>query len=124
MEKEKLFKVGRYIKAFNAITGQTLPCGYIYQSVGLIKHTKSHHPELVGRVGDIPAVIKSPDFIGVNPKEPESVELVKRMDGNVMVCIKLDRKNDYLYVATVFEITDAKLGARIASGRLKKVDNK
>lgn len=72
---------------------------------------------------DIPAVIEAPDFIGTNPKEPDSVELVKRMDGNVMVCVKLDKKEDYLYVATVFEITDAKLRKRVASGRLKKIDN-
>lgn len=70
---------------------------------------------------DIPAVIEEPDFVGTNPKEPESVELVKRMDGNVMVCVKLDKKEDYLYVATVIEITDAKLSKRVASGRLKKL---
>lgn len=120
MEKDNLFEVGQYTDDFNTLAGAHLPCGSIYQSKGLIKHTQRRHPEQVGRIYDIPAVIQSPDFIGVNPKEPDSVELVKRMDGNVMVCVKLDRKNDYLYVATVFEITEAKLQNRLNSGRLKK----
>lgn len=36
-----------------------------------------------------------------------------------MVCIKLDQKNDYLYVASVYEITESKLQNRLRSGRLK-----
>lgn len=119
MEKDNLFEVGQYTDDFNTLAGVNLPCGSIYQSRGLIKHTQRRHPEQVSRIYDIPAVIQAPDFIGVNPKELDSVELVKRMDGNVMVCVKLDRKNDYLYVATVFEITEAKLQNRLNSGRLK-----
>lgn len=42
------------------------------------------------------------------------------MGDNVMVCIKLDAKENYLYVASIFEITASKLNNRINSGRLKK----
>lgn len=122
METDNLFEVGKYIEDFNTFTDQALPCGPIYQSKGLVKHTQRHHPDLVARVEDIPSVIQAPDFIGVHPKEPDSIELVKRMNGNVMVCVKLDKKENYLYVATVFEITEAKLNNRLSSGRLKNID--
>ncbi len=116
-----LFKVGDYIDKFNVSTGQQLPCGPIYQSFGLETHIKKHHPEN----GDyllsyIPHVIKSPDYIGKHPKEADSIELVKKTGENVMVCIKLDSKNGYLYVASVFEIKESKLNNRLNSGRLKK----
>ena len=119
MEKDKLFSVGIYTESYNAATGQSLPCGTIYQSHGLIKHTQRHHPEFVHRVSDIPTVIQCPDYIGVHPKEPNSIELIKRLNGNLMVCVKLDKKENYLYVATVFEITESKLQKRLGSGRIK-----
>jgi len=111
--------VGQYTDRFNKLTGQSLPCGDIVQSPGLAVHIKNHHPDKLHRINDIPAVISDPDYIGHNPKEPDSVEMVKRMGENVMVCIKLDRKDNYLFVATVFEITEGKLQNRLKSGRIK-----
>lgn len=111
--------VGTYIELFNEITGQHLPCGDIYQSDGLEKHLLKHHPDEIELMNDIEDVINSPDYIGKNPKEPESVELVKIMCQNVMVCVKLDSVNNYLYVASVFSINQSKLTNRVKSGRLK-----
>lgn len=119
MDSEKLFQVGEFIEKFNTLTGQELPCGPIYQSVGLEKHTRRRHPDLIARLQDIPAVILSPDYVGTHPSEAKSIELVKYIDANVMVCIKLDQKNDYLYVASVYEITESKLQNRLRSGRSK-----
>lgn len=116
-----LFKVGDYIAKFNAETGQQLPCGPIYQSAGLAAHVKNHHPQNgMAHLSCIPSIIQSPDYIGKHPKEPDSIELVKDVGDNVMVCIKLDSKNGYLYVASVFEISQGKLNNRLNSGRLKK----
>jgi len=118
---KNLFKVGDYIENFNAKTGQQLPCGPIYQSFGLETHIKKHHPDSgTHLLSYIPSVIKSPDYIGKHPNEPDSIELVKKICENVMVCIKLDSKNGYLYVASVFEIKESKLNNRLNSGRLKK----
>ena len=103
--------VGIYTEKFNAATGQHLPCGPIYQSTGLIASD-------VDKLRYIPEIIANPDFIGKNPKEPSSIELVKIMDGNIKVCIKLDARNNYFYVATLFEITTGKLESMIKSGRL------
>lgn len=119
-KSSSLFIVGQYTKEFNAATGQSLPCGPIYQSRGLSVHVRRRHADQKDHLSDIPCVIASPDYIGKNPKEPNSIELVKDMGDNVMVCIKLDAKENYLYVASIFEITASKLNNRINSGRLKK----
>lgn len=114
--------VGKYIKEFNTLTNQKLPCDNIYQSNGLIKHIEKHHPEETGYVKYISTIIKEPEYIGKNPKEDSSIELVKKIDKNVMVCIKLDMKDNYLYVASVYSISDKRFNNRINSGRLKKFD--
>lgn len=116
---DKLFVVGQYIEKFNKLTGQQIPCGDIYQSVGLVTHVRNHHPGKEGLVALVGDVIRSPDYIGKHPKEPNSIELVKKISGNAMVCIKLDTKRNYLFVASVFEISEGKLKNRLNSGRLK-----
>ena len=112
--------VGKYIEKFNQLTGQSLPVGDIQQSAGLVKHVQKHHPNEVNLVSDIPQIIAAPDYIGTNPNEPNSIELVKQIGLNAMVCVKLDTKKGYLYVASVYSISNAKLAKRINSGRLKK----
>lgn len=112
--------VGKYTDKFNTLTGQALPIGPIYQSSGLALHVQNHHPDCMDLVSQIPQIISSPDYVGQNKKEPNSIELVKRLAGNAMVCIKLDSKNGYLYVASAFRISEGKLNNRINSGRLKK----
>ena len=62
-----------------------------------------------------------PDYVGVNPKESGSFELIKQYDDNILVGIKLDMKNNYYYVATLHEIKQSKIDNRLFSGRLKKV---
>ncbi len=119
-EKKNFIPVGEYTPAFNHITGQNLPCDTIYQSPGLIAHLRKRHPGKEGLISVIPAVIAAPDFIGKHPKESGSIELVQVADENVMVCVKLDQKDGYFYVASVYEISNSKLANRIASGRLKK----
>lgn len=117
---DKLFEAGEYVARFNTLTGQALPCGPIYQSSGLQKHVKKHQKEKATIMSDIPTVIQQPDYIGCNPKEPDSIELVKKFGENVMVCVKLDSKNGYLYVASVYTVSESKLNNRLNSGRLKK----
>lgn len=119
MENDLFTQVGEYIEAFNHSTSQSLPCGPIWQSPGLETHIKKHHPNIAASVGLIPQIIAEPDFIGHNPKEPSSIELVKVYTKNLMVCVKLDQEKNYLYVASMYDITEGKLQNRIKSGRLK-----
>lgn len=117
---EKMTPVGQYISKFNALTGQTLPLGVIYQSAGLLTHVQKRHPKEVSNLNYVSSIISDPDYIGRNPNEPNSIELIKILGGNVMVCVKLDVSGAYYYVASVFEISQAKLNNRLNSGRLRK----
>ena len=123
MALEKLFIVGEYIREFNIATGQQLPCGPIYQSYGLKAHIIKRHPDEVSNLEHVADIISCPDYIGKHPNEPDSLELVKVLNGNVMECIKLDKDEDYLFVASVYEITESKLRNRLMSGRLRSWRN-
>ncbi len=120
MQHDNLFIVGEYKESFNLATEQSLPCGPIYQSVGLITHIKKRHPNEVDNLKYISDIIAKPDYIGKHPNESDSIELVKVLENNVMACIKLDSNEGYLFVASIFEISDSKLKNRLNSGRLKK----
>lgn len=122
MDTTGLFPVGEYIEKFNTATDQRLPCGTIYQSSGLEIHVKKRHPKEVDNLRHISSIIAEPDYIGKHPKEANSIELVKVLSGNVMVCIKLDSADGYFFVASVFEISEGKLNNRLNSGRLKPFD--
>ncbi|MCM1326719.1 MAG: hypothetical protein NC243_09405 [Lachnoclostridium sp.] len=66
--------------------------------------------------------MKNPDYIGINPNENgvKSVELIKRYRDNVMIGIKLDSDNGYLYVSTMHDIQEKKIERRLFSGRIKE----
>lgn len=115
--KDKLSRVGTYRELFNQLTGCVLPLYDIYQSSGLPIHVKKGHPDCLKYINSIPDIISSPDYIGTNPKEPDSVELIKILDKNILVAIKLDIKNQYFYVASLYDIPEAKKSRRIHSGR-------
>lgn len=121
MDLTGLSAVGEYRESFNTATGQNLPCGTIYQSDGLETHVRKRHPDGIKNLEYVEEIIASPDFIGKNPKEPNSVELVKILDNNVMVCIKLDTSKGYFFVASVYSISEGKLKNRLHSGRLKAI---
>lgn len=121
MSENHLFRVGEYIEKYNLLTGQSIPCGSIFQSSGLLRHIEKRHPENLSQVGLIPEILSSPDYIGHNPKERDSVEFVKVYEKNLMVCVKLDQRKGYLFVASFFSISEGKLNNRIKSGRLQRL---
>lgn len=111
--------VGKYKEEYNKQLNINLPIDDIYQSDGLIKHIQKQHKGFESYMSDIPDIIENPDYIGVNPKEPDSVELIKVLKDNILVAVKLDKKNNYLYVASLYDISNAKLQNRLNSGRIK-----
>lgn len=116
----KLQKIGK----LNKNVARALDIGEIkiYQSEGLYKHVSKRHPECVKYLHLIPRIVADPDFFGINPRETgHSFELVKVINENVQIGIKLDVHHNYYFVATLHTITDAKLTRRIASGRLVKI---
>lgn len=111
--------VGNYTERFNDIAGVSLPCGKIFISDGFSVHIKKRHPGYERYIDRISEIIDSPDYVGCNPKEPDSIELLKVFDENIQIAIKLDTKNDYLYVASLYDVKQSKIDRRLAGGRLK-----
>ena len=121
--KPLLHVVGTLPRSIYSQLPDTLSNYTIYQSNGLMKHIEKRHPDCISYLNNISDIIKNPDYIGVSPNETvPSFELVKKLNNNILVGIKLDKKDNYFYVATLHTITTAKLNRRIANGRLKAVD--
>lgn len=119
-KEHKLKYVGEYTKKFNEVLGVNLKPMKIYQSSGLSKHVLKRHPSFVNYIGNIPDIIRDPDYIGINPSEDNSLELIKKYDKYVLLAIKLDSSGKYLYVASIYGIESSKIKRRLHSGRLKK----
>lgn len=126
--KENLLKVGQYNLKFNSILGINLQELEIYRSKGLPFHmVKRKHFNCLKYIDYIPDIILQPDYIGINPNEQgTSIELIKRYEDNVVVGIKLDTDNEYLYVSTMYDVQESKIARRLHSGRIKAIfiDNK
>ena len=119
----KIFPIASYNEKFNEYLPVQFKQDLIYRSFGLEKHIEKRHPECLPYLRFISSIISEPDYIGVNPNESgDSFELVKIFSENVQIGIKLDVKENYLYVATLHTITDGKLRHGINNGRLKKFD--
>ncbi len=120
MIKSTLTIVGKFQNDYNQKLNINLPILDIYQDLGLYKHVKSNHPNCIQYLNKISDILISPDYIGQNPKVPNSVELIKNFGDNLQIAIKLDSNNNYYYIATLHEISNVKINKRLNNGRLKK----
>ncbi|MFU0824447.1 PBECR2 nuclease fold domain-containing protein [Clostridium sp.] len=130
MEKSdihKYSKVGKITEDVASIVNFKYT-GDVYAAPGVIKHIKKRHARghdsLSKKVIDnilptIENVISEPDYIGNHPrKEGTSIEFVKKVDENLLVAVEADLNNNYIYVASLYPISESKLNNRINSGRL------
>ena len=117
---DKLFEIGKFKSEYNQNLNTQLPCLKIMQSNGLIKHISKKHPNQIKYLKNVKDILDNPDYIGVNPKEPDSIELVKVYADNILIAIKLDYNNGYYYLASLYDISNGKVNNRLNSGRLKK----
>ena len=103
------------------ILNSDLPNAEILFYSGLRKHIKKKHKMCLKYMENIEDIIQNPDYVGINPDEPNSVELVKVLNDNVLVSINLssDTEEKYLFVSSIYDISDGKLNNRLNSGRLK-----
>lgn len=121
--EENLIKVGKYDTNLNNLLGLNLAELDIYRSKGLPTHMiKSKHYKSLKYIDYIPDIIESPDYIGINPNEngTKSIELIKKYKDNILIGIKLDEENEYLYVSTMHDVQEGKISRRLHSGRIKK----
>lgn len=124
MDENKFIEVGIYKELFNQITGANLPIDKIYRSKGLSTHMiKRKHGKYLKYLNRLEEIIKNPDYIGSNPNEDAntSIELIKKLDDNVMIGIKLNIEENYIYVSTVHGIQESKIERRLHSGRIKEI---
>ena len=120
MIKSTLTRVGKFQNDYNRKLNINLPILDIYQDSGLYHHIKNRHPNCIKYLDKITDILLSPDYIGKNPKEPNSIELIKNLGDNLQIAIKLDFNNNYYYIATLHEISNVKINKRLNNGRLKK----
>lgn len=113
-----LTEVGYYNEIFNKKLHIDLPCLKIYQSKGLEKHIQKRHPSCIQYMNNISDIINNPDYIGMNPKEPNSIELIKNYGLDIQIAVKLNTDNDYYYVASLYNVSSAKMKNRLKIGRI------
>lgn len=117
-EENTLHFVGELNPEIVNMVGQPLPHGKVYQSNGLIVHIQKRHPNIVNQMHLIPDILANPDYVGKDPSKPNSMELVKVYNDNLLISITLDPDEEYLYVSTIYDINQSKLVRRVNSGRL------
>lgn len=64
----------------------------VYMPPGVMKHLhkRGHWDDFVKYHEEIPAMIAIPDYVGQNPKEPNTVEIYKMINDYVILPIKLN----------------------------------
>lgn len=82
---------------------------------------KRKHFKYLKYIDYMPDIILAPDYVGVNPNEHDSsIEFIKRYADNVLVGVKLDADENYLYVSTMHDVQESKILRRLYSGRIKE----
>ena len=117
-KKDKLIAVARFNTELNRYLDTDYDAFIIFRSKGLLAHLiKRQHFQAAKYYDYLPDIITNPDYIGLNGSV---LEMVKCYKDNIFITIKLDIKKNRYYVATMFDIKEAKLDSYIRSGRLVK----
>ena len=89
--------------------------GSVYASPGVINHIKRHHGKQLTR-----KVIENPDYVGIDKKRGKigALELIKKVDAMILVGLEIDLEDNYIYVSTLYPITNSKINNKIYSGRI------
>lgn len=96
------------------------PSNEVFMFPGAVKHIKKNHASiLMTYYSDIPDIISNPDYVGQNPKEPNSVELYKIIGDDLLIAIKLD-PSGYFYLGSFYDLHNGpkKIQKRLRSGRI------
>lgn len=128
----KYYKVGKISKEIASIANFNFT-GDVFATPGVIKHIQKRHK--FGKnslnqkaMNNLPSIMKnvisSPDYIGKHPnKIGSSIEFVKKIHSNILVAVEVDLDNDYIYVSSMYAISDGKIRNRLNSGRFVKISH-
>ncbi|MDK0890713.1 PBECR2 nuclease fold domain-containing protein [Clostridium perfringens] len=99
--------------------------GTLYAAPGIIKHImKKHKDEFSDNeksdiIETMKTVLESPDYIGEHPgKRGKSLEIIKRIDNDLLLAVEIDSENGYNYVSSMYPVTPSKINNRVNSNRL------
>ena len=118
-------KVGKLKKPIGELLQLDFP-EFVYASPGVIKHIKKRHGrQLTKKIKDniieiVEDIIKEPDYAGISYKDrKKSAELIKKID-NIFLLLGLDIDciDNYIYVATLYPITECKVKAKLFNNKL------
>lgn len=88
-----------------------------------IAHMQSSHPDAYAKYGkDIPIILNSPDYVGINPTD-NSIEYVKeyKIDGEfVKVAVRVSGGGN-LFARSIYVLNNKRTQNFIAKGTLKKI---
>lgn len=102
--------------------------GTIYASPGVIKHIRKRHGKHLSKrvatnlIGCMKEILENPDYIGVYKLTENGIhiELIKKIDSNILIGIDINNNKDYIYVSTMYPISDGKINNKLYSGKLMK----
>lgn len=100
--------------------------GTIYASPGVLKHImKRHGRQLDKKTREsilewMKKILEEPDYIGIykNDNGQTAVEFIKIVYTNLLLGVEIDEEHEYIYVTTMYPITDKKIKNKIYSGKL------
>ena len=123
MDVEKFIEVGEFYQELNDVIGSNMPLQKIYRSKCFSAHLiNKKHFNCLKHIDSISNIIENPDYIGVNLNEHgETIKLIKILNKNILVGIKLNSNENYLYVSTMHDIKESKINKRLHNGRIKKL---
>ena len=104
--------------------------GSVYASPGVIKHIKKRHGKQLTRkvkeniLSVIRSIIEDPDYIGVDNSRGRvgALEFIKKIDNTLLLGLEVDLDEEYIYVATLYPITQGKIDSRIYSGKIYRYE--
>ncbi len=107
-------------EVINILKVNLSPAG-IFLLMGGIKHIRNKRYRCFRNyLNEIPEIIKNPEYVGTNPKYPNSVEFLKNIRGkNVLVAINTSPQK-ILKVSTMYTVTSSKLTNMLEHKRIKK----
>ena len=100
--------------------------GVIYASPGVLKHIIKRHGRQfdkrtrTGILEWMKKILDDPDYIGIykNDEGQTAIEFIKKAYPNLLLGVEVDEEKQYIYVTTMYPITDRKIENRIYSGKL------
>ena len=100
--------------------------GVIYASPGVLKHIIKRHGRQfdkrtrTGILEWMQKILDDADYIGIykNDEGQTAIEFIKKAYTNLLLGVEVDEEKQYIYVTTMYPITDRKIENRIYSGKL------